>query len=336
MALVLNGRCLHRPVTGVERYALQLEAALQRLELPFRTITTRHASGFTGHLWEQLVLPLRLRRHDLLLGPANTGPWLLRDQLLVVHDLAWLEHPEWFSGAFGTWYRLLLPSLIPRVRGLITVSRTVADELARQVPSTAQRIQVVPPAVAQDNEPGPAPTGPPLFLFIGPGDPRKEVGIFQRAFALCRERRPEALAVIVGDAGRVFARQDLRPGPGETWTGRVDDDALFALMRRATALVMPSRYEGFGLPILEAMARGCPVIASDLPVFRESFGDAALRVPVGEATTLAGAMTELANDPQSREARVRSGLLRATHYAFDAQDAALHQALRAFAPELSH
>lgn len=336
MALVLNGRCLHRPVTGVERYALQLEAALRRLGVPFRTITTRQASGFTGHLWEQLVLPLRLNRDELLLGPANTGPWLLRDQLLVVHDLAWLEHPEWFSGAFGTWYRLLLPSLIPRVRGVFTVSRTMADELARHFPATAGRIHVVPPAVALESEPGPAPTGPPLFLFLGPGDPRKEVGIFQRAFALCRERRPEAQAVIVGDAGRVFARQDLRPGPGETWTGRVDDDALFALMRRATALVMPSRYEGFGLPILEAMARGCPVIASDLPVFREAFGDAALRVPVGDATTLAGAMTELANDPQSRAARVRSGLLRATPYAFAAQDAALHQALRAFAPELSH
>ncbi len=334
MALVLNGRCLHRPVTGVERYALQLEAALQRLELPFRTLTTRHASGFTGHLWEQLVLPLRLRRHDLLLGPANTGPLLLRDQVLVVHDLAWLHHPQWFAGAFGRWYRLLLPALIPRVRGLLAVSGTVAGELADRFPRTAGRIHVVPPATAPTGATPGAPGAAPLLLFVGPGDPRKDVGTFQRAFARHRERHPASQAVVVGDAGRVFASLRLQPGAGETWTGRVDDAALRTLMRRATALVMPSRMEGFGLPALEAMSAGCPVITSDIPVFREVFGEAVLHVPVGDAATLANAMTRLVNDPQLRASLVQRGATCCARFSTQAQDAALRQALAALAPEL--
>ena len=335
MALVLNGRCLHRPVTGVERYALQLHGSLQRLGIPFRTITPRTTTGVAGHLWEQLLLPMRLRKGELLLGPANTGPWLVRDQLLVVHDLAWLEHPAWFSGPFAAWYRLLLPALIPRVRGVITVSRTMADDLSRHFPSTTGRVHVVPPAVELHRAPAVVPSGPPLFLFVGPGDPRKDVGTFQRAFALLHARHPGAQAFVVGEAGRVFARRELRPGPGETWTGRVDDDALFALMRRATALVMPSRYEGFGLPILEALARGCPVIASDLPVFRETFGDAPLRVPAGDAATWARVMNALVNDPQARATRARGGLACAATFSISAQDAALLRALRALAPELS-
>ncbi|NUQ16808.1 MAG: glycosyltransferase, partial [Flavobacteriales bacterium] len=148
MALVLNGRCLHRPVTGVERYALQLQAALARTGLPLRTIITRHAHGIAGHAWEQLLLPARLRRGDLLIGPANTGPWSVRDQVLVVHDLAWHHHPQWFTGPFGAWYRWLIPALLPRVRGILTVSGTVAGELAGRFPRTAGRIHVVPPAAA--------------------------------------------------------------------------------------------------------------------------------------------------------------------------------------------
>ncbi|MBL8009482.1 MAG: glycosyltransferase family 4 protein [Flavobacteriales bacterium] len=335
MALVLNGRCLHRPVTGVERYALQLHGALQRLGIPLRTLAPRTTTGVAGHLWEQVLLPLRLHRGEVLLGPANTGPWLVRDQLLVVHDLAWLEHPAWFSGPFAAWYRLLLPTLIPRVRGLLTVSRTMAEDLTRHFPATTGRVHVVPPAADLHRAPSVAPPGPPLFLFVGPGDPRKDVGTFQRAFALLRARHPGAQAVVVGDAGRVFARHERRHGPGETWTGRVNDAALHDLMDRATALVMPSRYEGFGLPILEALARGCPVIASDLPVFHDTFGEAPVRVPAGDAATLADAMNGLIVDPQARTTRIGVGLARAARFSVAAQDAALQQALRARVPELS-
>ena len=335
MALVLNGRCLHRPVTGVERYALQLHGALQRLGIPLRTLAPRTTTGVAGHLWEQVLLPLRLHRGEVLLGPANTGPWLVRDQLLVVHDLAWLEHPAWFSGPFAAWYRLLLPALIPRVRGLLTVSRTMAEDLTRHFPATTGRVPVVPPAADLHRAPSVAPPGPPLFLFVGPGDPRKDVGTFQRAFALLRARHPGAQAVVVGDAGRVFARHERRHGPGETWTGRVNDAALHDLMDRATALVMPSRYEGFGLPILEALARGCPVIASDLPVFHDTFGEAPVRVPAGDAATLADAMNGLIVDPQARTTRIGVGLARAARFSVAAQDAALQQALRARVPELS-
>ncbi len=337
MALVLNGRCLQRPVTGVERYALQLQQVLARMDMPFRTEHPRGTGPAAGHLWEQFALPLRLQRGEILISPANTGPLLARDQVLVVHDLAWLHHPEWFSWGFATWYRSLLPALMKRVRGVMTVSPHVAADISAQWPRLAGRIHVVPPAAMRPPRSAtPLRDREPFLLFIGPGDPRKDVRTFQRAFALHRSVNPSVRAVVVGDGGHVFAATGAQPAEGEHWMGRVDDTILSDLMLRATALVMPSRLEGFGLPVLEAMAHGCPAIVSDLPVFRENFGEAVLRVPAGDAATLAAAMNRLVTEPGLGEHHARAGLERAAQFTRAAQLKALQDAIHHLTHDLIH
>src|SRR6266498_111984 len=116
--VVVNGRFLNRRITGVERYGreiLRCVGSSYRVELTGR-------QGWSGHMWEQFILPTKLSQHSILWSPANTGPLIVRNQVLTIHDLSPLEHPEWFRASFAAWYRLFLPILARRVRMVFTPS----------------------------------------------------------------------------------------------------------------------------------------------------------------------------------------------------------------------
>ena len=114
--VVINGRFLARRITGVERYGHEI---LRYIGSYCRVESTRR-QGWMGHAWEQLILPSKLDQHSMLWSPANTGPLLIRNQALTIHDLSPLEHPEWFKPYFSAWYRLLLPLLARRVKKIFT------------------------------------------------------------------------------------------------------------------------------------------------------------------------------------------------------------------------
>ncbi len=139
--------------------------------------------------------------------------------------------------------------------------------------------------------------GRPYFLAVGALEPRKAPDVLADAYAIARTRGLDADLVFVG-TGRLAAALE---GPGVHLLGRVEDAALDALYRAATGLVMPSWLEGFGFPPLEAAVRGTPAIVSDLPVFDETLGQAALRVPPGNAEALADALLCLAQDDGLRD-----------------------------------
>ena len=110
--VVINGRFLARRVTGVERYGREILRCMSSIE--GYQVESTHRQGWMGHAWEQLILPTRLHPHSVLWSPANTGPLLVHNQALTIHDLSPLEHPEWFRKSFSTWYRLFLPILAQR------------------------------------------------------------------------------------------------------------------------------------------------------------------------------------------------------------------------------
>src|SRR5207237_288418 len=136
----VNLRTLGYRVTGVQRYLLSLlphmpsELASVRPSQPLQ--------GIKGHLWEQLYLPTQLQRR-LLWSPGNTGPVGVTRQVLTVHDVASLDHPEWFEPKFALWYRALLPRLIRKVRAIITVSHFSKDRIVRLTGVEPERIQVI-------------------------------------------------------------------------------------------------------------------------------------------------------------------------------------------------
>ena len=288
MALVINGRFLTRPVTGVERYGHMLLRVIarewpdSRIILPARAaeevdtygLDVVRQKGLGGHAWEQLQLPQALRKNDLLLSPANTGPLRVRNQVVVVHDLAVIHHPEWFDRRFARWYEFLLPRLTRRVARVMTVSNTTKLDLEQTYLLGPEHVVLVPPYASplppqseMDDK-----TPAPFVLVVASRDPRKGI---DRALAWYAQRKDRLLQlIIVGRSGPQFAPMVLPEQDGVVYLNDVSDARLRVLYEGAVALLHPSRAEGFGLPILEAITNGCPVIASDLQVFRECFGEA--------------------------------------------------------------
>ena len=127
--IIINGRFLARRVTGVERYGQEIV----KLFRSSHRVEKMRLNGAAGHLWEQFVLPTKLTSKSVLWSPANTGPLLVHNQALTIHDLSPLVHPEWFSKNFAMWYRLFLPILARRVQIVFTPSEYSKQKVQKQL-----------------------------------------------------------------------------------------------------------------------------------------------------------------------------------------------------------
>ena len=294
--LYINGRFLTQPMTGVNRYAYNVCKSMAALGQPFTLVCPKadfHDSydvrglnivhfGFgNSHFWEQLVLPLFFvgKRDYMLLCFTGLGPILIRRKIMTVHDLAFIENPAWYTRAYHILYKFLTPLSVKTSRHIITVSEFSKSEILRFYPfMKPSQISVVYGAVDKKilSHPGCEETtaAEPFALTVSSIDPRKNFSRLIEAF----KDIPEAKLYIVGSYNRVFSEKNNIAGSTENikFLGRVNDDELIRLYQTASCFIFPSIYEGFGLPPLEAMACGCPVLASDIPVEREVCGDAAL------------------------------------------------------------
>jgi glycosyltransferase involved in cell wall biosynthesis len=318
---VVNGRFLDRPVTGVERYArevaLCLGAAVRVERAPDRLGGTR------GHLWEQCVLPSRLQRGELLWSPANTGPLAVREQVVTIHDTATIDHPEWFRGSFARYYRFLLPRLARRALQVITSSRFSRDRLVKVCGVPADRVTVIHPGVDPERfrPPTPQEVGaararyalPERYvLAVGSRSPRKNLTALMAAWELLRRRQPGLGLVIVGDPTPTNRSDAIRTdGANVRVLGRVTDGTLSAVYGGASVFAYPSLYEGFGLPVLEAMACGTPVVAAERGGLPEAVGDAGALCEPANAEEMARVLEGLVEDGEHRRRVVASGLQRA-------------------------
>lgn len=276
---LLNLRCLGPRVTGVQRYVRGLLPPLQD-----RLGTVRPggaAQGIRGHAWEQFVLPGKARGH-LLWSPANTGPLAVERQVVTVHDAATLDHPEWFEGKFARWYRYLLPRLMRKVRRVVTVSEFSRRRLIETAGLPEAQVVAIHNGVGERLRPVPVAEvaeflrreglSKPYFLYVASLEPRKNL---RRLFLAWERGRfgDDLELVIAGAAGNVFRDQGFeQPPPGTRLLGHADEADLPSLYSGARGFVFPSVYEGFGLPPLEAMACGCPVLTSDAASLPEVCG----------------------------------------------------------------
>jgi glycosyltransferase involved in cell wall biosynthesis len=330
----VNTRFRGRPVTGVERFAGEVTARLgARGDL---TLSESHPdkplAGLKGHAWEQFVLPRRTSRGEVLFSPCNTGPVSVRNQFVVIHDAAVWDHPEGFSRSFRTVYQHLLPRLAKRAAVVATVSRFSRDRLAAPLGLPAESILVLGNAAGPSFTPGepntvdPGNEEGPVLLCVGSMDPRKNLGRLLRAWLSLQSagRLPEnARLQIAGGANpRNFAAVDRLEGHGIEWLGRIDDAELVRRYRAADAFVFPSLYEGFGLPPLEAMACGCPVLlsrAASLPEVGGSEEEGAVRYfdPESESEIAAAIEGFLSLPPAFRDGMRRRALARAARFSWD-------------------
>lgn len=287
-----------------------------------------------GVIWQQLVLPGRLAQGDvdLFWSPLLTLPRRLPvPGVVTLHDLATLHVPETLP-AKVRWS--LLPFLQPtveRARRIVVGTRLVAGEVERAFPAARGKLCVIPHGVAPEFAPaGPeavrderrrrgAPRG--YFLAAGTLEPRKNLDLLLDAWQLLRREQPEAALplLVVGPTGwksrALEARLDRLAPAGVQRLGKVAQEDLIRLFQSATALVYPSIYEGFGLPVAEALACGVPAIVAAHTSPEEVAGNAGLAVDPEDSVALAGAMARLVCEPGlaaglAERARERAALYR--------------------------
>ena len=309
--LVVNARFLTQKVTGTQRFAINISRELKLLqpetiflsppaidnqqlanELGAKIIGARSYRTYqklnlpANLLWEQLNLPLYLLRHGspILLNLVNLAPYFYKNNILTIHDLAFKLFPEYFSKRFAALYNLLIPRLAQRARHIITVSQHSKNDISKHLNIPASKITVAYNAV--NLEPSPNSTRPypwPYILTVGALEPRKNIPRLIAAFLQLADKNLRL--IIVGKSEpQVFNKVSNLEITNEQqseikrviFTGYLEDQELANLYTHATCFCYPSLYEGFGLPPLEAQARGCPVIVSNRASLPEVFGDSAL------------------------------------------------------------
>jgi glycosyltransferase involved in cell wall biosynthesis len=344
--LAINGRFLRRRPSGVDRFALETIRALDALLVAddpavrdrrvallvpadatvpsgLRRVTIERFGRLPGQLWEQAELPWRVGGR-LLLNLCNTAPLALRHQAVVIHDAATVRVPQAFTPAFRATYGAMMPSLGRRSAHVLTVSEFSRRELAAVwgiargrvtvLPEGAEHVLREPADVSVLEREGLAPDG--FVLAVGNLTPHKNLGTLLRAAALGGRLRLDVV-IAGGSHPKVFRDAGLTLPAGVRAIGYVSDAELRALYSAAACFVFPSRYEGFGLPPLEAMACGCPVIASSAGAIPETCGDAALRFDCDDAAALRAAIEAVVDDPARRQRMRDLGRHRAAEYTWE-------------------
>lgn len=345
----INGRFLGRQVSGVERYGRELlrawDAMLEKQpsRIPVRVllpkgvepnialsaITFETIGRLGGHAWEQSELCFAAR-HDVLIGLANSGPLLHSRQLVVSHDAAVFRFPENYSFRYRTWHRFLSRSLARQAR-LATVSEFSRAELVDTLGVLPDTVLVLPNGSDHLGKIAPDEAliarlnlqDTPFLLAVGTAARNKNLGLVLEAW---RELgNTQARLVIAGAVNdRIFNQANaLAATDGVLFPGRVSDAELAALYGHATAFIFPSRYEGFGIPPLEAIAHGCPVLASSIPPLREVLGQGAQYFDPNDASTLVPLMAQAITAPRALPQVARERL---EHYRWANSAAALHRA----------
>ena len=341
-ALHINARFLTQRASGTQRYAEEILNALdqqadgwphaQRMiawvppgehrRPAWKNIELRTGGKGHGHVWEQASLPL-LSHDGWLLNLVSSGPLVHPRQIITLHDAAIFSQPQNFSRAYGAFHRTLRPRLAARARQICTVSEFSRNALAKAMNIDAAKFAVVPNGSDHLLRIAPAPQAlaqrgleaGKYILFVGNRAPHKNFRIAMEAFAALA--RPELLLVTVG-IGRaaIFGADICDDGPAVRHLTDVSDAELRSLYEHAALLLFPSRYEGFGIPPLEAMSLGCPVVASSAAAIPEVVGDAALIVHPDDVQGMKLAIESILDDPGVRARLVRKGHDRALQFSW--------------------
>ncbi|MFW6055558.1 MAG: glycosyltransferase family 4 protein [Thermodesulfobacteriota bacterium] len=335
----VNTRILQHPLTGVQRFVKSVLFYLPELD---RLAPKKPLSGIRAHAWEQAVLPFQVKSR-LLWSPVPSGPLAVRKQVVTVHDLVPLDNPEWLNPAFAAWYRFLLPRLLRRAEHLIAISGFTRSRLVKRLNLDPEKISIVANGVDKRFNPQARKTtpeagqrldlpGPDYILALGSLEPRKNLPRLLMAWKHILPGLPASFwLVIAGGQGQksVFRAVDFADIPERVyWTGYVPDELLPGLYAGARIFVYPPIYEGFGLPVLEAMACGCPVVCSHGGALPEVAADAAMLVDPFSVRDIARALHALVDSRELRQDLQAKGLQQSSRFSWEKTAAQTRAILR--------
>ena len=347
--VVVNARHLTGPRTGIEVYMEQLLGALSKtgevqitavswaplgLGLPgvheVVPVCRPDLGGLRAILWkvwfDQWYSLRAVAAESSLLVHGMDGflPYSLRSRdrcVATVHDLGWQAHPELYDRRLRIMYGALFPWVRRRANRFIAVSHHTADDLVKRAGVPASRIDVVyhglDPVFADGNKGGPETNHAPYVLAVGGISPRKNTRRLIAAFTRWRERGGHRTAHRLLITGTSLDREFMQTGAalpeGVSLLGYVDKAELPGLYRNATAFLYPGVYEGFGLPIIEAMACGAPVVTSRTGATPEIAGGAAILVDPFDVVDIEKGLEQATNPAEAVRLRAL-GLARATQF----------------------
>lgn len=350
MRIAIDARLTGYIRGGTSRYTVQLVHALAALETGDELILLESRRGTVDLMWpatarrlrlatpphhrfEQIALPLELLRlpADLLHSPDFIPPFRRRYRsVITIHDLAFLRYPHLLTPESARYYGQV-GRAVESADQIIAVSEATRRDLLELLPADPDRVTVVHEAASPDCRPldpveverWRSELGLPreFVLFVGTLEPRKNLPTLLKAFSRVGKDCRVPL-VVVGGRGwlceEVFATRDaLGLNQEVLFAGTVPGKQLVYYYNCATCLVLPSLYEGFGLPVLEAMACGTPVIVSNLSSLPEIAGDAAITVDPTDVDGLAGALAVLLSDEELRARLRRLGIKRAGSFSWE-------------------
>lgn len=347
---VVNARFTGMRMTGVHRSAHEIVSRLVPTD-PDRYALVSPKSGAKGvsalpveqrgrirhgHLWEQFELPGIVRgvgRDAVLYSPLTSGPLAVSRQVMTVHDLFCIENPEWYSWAYSSWYGWLLPQLVRRVAYIVANSRYTRERVLDLYGLPEEKVVLCP--FAQNERFAPAPEEevarfradqqlPERYLLcIGSIEPRKNLVTLVAAWKQTLAHEQGVKLVVAGGAAPRAIFNTANSGaealedPSIRLLGYFSDEHLPLLYQGAEALAFPSLAEGFGLPILEAMACGTPVICSDTTALPEVAGGAARLAPPSNVEAWTEVIDSVLSDPELRRRMSAAGLERAAQFSWD-------------------
>ena len=296
----INGRFLTQRVTGVQRYAAQLSQALgdivvgtdrgrefeivappnatapSALRLPFRIAGRR-----SGQIWEQFSLPRAAAGGVVSL--CNTGPLSIHRHIVCIHDANVIQFPQSYSALFRSYYRMLLPMLGKTAQKILTVSKNSADLLVKFGIAPAKKIEVVCNGhehvkdwdASRSTLLRNSPARRPFALVIGSRAPHKNIQLIHQ---IASDLDAMGIDIFIsGSTSGIFANEENQGAASNIrYLGYVTDHDLADLYSKAECLLFPSFVEGFGLPLVEAMALGCPIVSSNSSCMPEICGPHAL------------------------------------------------------------
>jgi glycosyltransferase involved in cell wall biosynthesis len=335
--IVINARFLTQELRGVQRFAEQTCLALKHIrnDVVFvaphgikmhesaKALDVQCVGSHSGHVWEQLDLPSYLRRqgNPLLVSLSSTAPLMVRNQIATHHDITYIRHPESYTWAFRTLYRVMTPILLSRIKALLTVSSFSKGEISEFYNFPENKIFVVPNAVSGAFQPGPPARGKQEYLLaVSSPSAHKNFKRMIEAFLTLRHH-DELQLHIVGAASEIFSDPRLqRLASSDSrirFLGRLSDAELIAQYQGATAFIFPSLYEGFGIPPLEAQACGCPVLAANAASIPEVLQASALYFDPMDIEHMATAMARVLTDLPLRQSLRRRGLNNVNRFSWE-------------------
>lgn len=348
MRIGINGRFLLARQTGVQRVAYNLVDAILKLDRENQYFVFTSSDDLAHHnwrydnvtivrsklrqgslirniIWEQVTLPRLAKRYniDILHSPANMAPIFYRGLSIVhVHDLCFLVNPKWYSLVFRTWYRLVIPYVMRAATKVITNSNNSRNDILQYYDIPPNKVSLIYWAVDELFQRAlvdPKPDVDDYILCVGSLEPRKNINNLVLAFLRVRALNPKLRTrlVLIGATSRLFAESGLDFSGLEDdilVKGFVSDLQLRSYYRHARAVVYPSLYEGFGLPPLEAMACGAPVITSDTSSLPEVVGNAAVLVDPHNPNEIASAIDRVLKNPEFSAELVRRGTERVKEF----------------------